>query len=276
MAGVLSSCRTALFILTILSAQARAQGNSSNSPTWQVIVGAIGIATPRYPGSDELRLLGFPLVQVNYRNRLFLGPTPGGPGFGLGVQLFRSGGLGVSAGAGISDSRPASRDDALAGMEDREVLATAGANLVYRVNPVELSLGFSQGLNDGGGFLGTAGISLSRRVGRMEAMLGAAVSFADARQMRRDFGMTQSESARRQSLIDAGDPRLRPGDAMVYQPDGGMRQFGGSLSIRYALSQRWFVFGFGGVDWLSDRASASALVRRRSQPYVGLGTGFRP
>jgi outer membrane scaffolding protein for murein synthesis (MipA/OmpV family) len=161
-------------------------------------------------------------------------------------------------------------------MEDREVLATASANLVYRVHPVELSLGVSQGLNDGGGILGTAGISISRRMGRLEATVGAAVTFADARQMRRDFGITPSESARRQSLIDAGDPRLQPGDAMTYQPAGGVRQFGGSLSARYALSQRWFVFGFGGMDWLSDRASASVLVRRRSQPSVGLGAGFRP
>lgn len=275
MAGILIWCRRAIVTLSILSAQAVAQ-EAYRRPAWQVTVGAMGIASPRYPGSDEWRLLGFPMLQVTFRGRFFLGPTPGGPGFGFGARLLQTGGLGLAADVGISDSRPASRDAALTGMDDRDVLATVSASLIYRTEPIELALRVARGVNDGGGLLATTSVSLSQRFGRLAVAVGAGVTLADARQMRRDFGITPVEAARRQVLIDAGDPRLDPGDATEYQPGAGLRQFGGSLSVRYAMSQRWSLFGFGGVDWLSDRATESALVRRRAQASMGLGIGFQP
>jgi outer membrane scaffolding protein for murein synthesis (MipA/OmpV family) len=216
------------------------------------------------------------MLLVTYRGRFFLGPAPGGAGFGLGARLVQARGLGLGAEVGISDSRPASRDPALAGMDDRAVMATVSTSLIYRTGPVELGLRLARGINDGGGFLATTRVSLSRRLGRLAATVGAGISLADARQMRRDFGITQGEADRRQALMDAGDTRLRSGDATEYRPGAGLRQFGGSLSLRYAMSANWSFFGFGGVDRLSDRASRSALVRRRVQASLGLGIGFHP
>jgi outer membrane protein len=154
-------------------------------------------------------------------------------------------------------------------------VATVGASLGYRAGPAEARVGVSQGLNDGGGFLGAARLALTRPFGRLIATAGVGATFADRRQMRREFGVSELEASRRQALIAAGDDRLDPDDGLAYRPDGGLRHVGASLSLMYPVSQRWSVIGFGGVDRLSDEAADSPLVRRREQFMGGLGLGYR-
>jgi hypothetical protein len=43
----------------------------------------------------------------------------------------------------------------------------------------------------------------------------------------------------------------------------------------YLLNRRWSLVGFGGLDPLSDGATASPLVRRREQFSGGLGLGYQ-
>jgi outer membrane scaffolding protein for murein synthesis (MipA/OmpV family) len=47
------------------------------------------------------------------------------------------------------------------------------------------------------------------------------------------------------------------------------------LGNAYLFSQRWSLISFGGVDWLSDEATSSPLVRRREQFVGGIGLGWR-
>jgi outer membrane scaffolding protein for murein synthesis (MipA/OmpV family) len=107
------------------------------------------------------------------------------------------------------------------------------------------------------------------------AIAGTSATFADAKQMRRDFGVTGIEASQRQNLIDAGDDRLRASEGQAYRPDGGLRQVGGSLTVIYLASARWSVLGFGSLDRLSDEAAASPLVRQRDQYSGGLGLRWR-
>ncbi len=266
---------TLVAVLTIaLPAELAAQDRPTSSD-WSVNLGGAAVVAPRYPGSDEYRVLPFPMTQVTYNSRIFLGPSAGGPGGAIGVYAIRTTRVGLAAEAGISDSRPESRADALAGMADRDLVATAGASLTYRAGLLEGLVAVSRGLNDGAGFLGTTRVSVSRRLARTIATAGIGATFADARQMRRDFGVTESEASLRQALIDAGDDRLHRDDGIAYRPEGGLRQVGASASLMYLLSPRWSLIGFGGVDRLSDEAAASPLVRRREQFSGGLGLGYR-
>ena len=264
-------------LLTLtLSAELDAQEQQPPPSAWNATLGAAAVVVPRYLGSDEYRVLPFPLAQVTYDSRVYLGPSAGGgAGGAIGVYAIRTPRLGVAVEVGIQDSRPESRANALAGMADRDVVATAGASLTYRTGMVEWSAGATRGLNDGAGFLGTGRVSISQRFARLIAGVGVGATIADAKQMRRDFGVTQLEASRRQALIDAGDGRLQAEDGITYRPDGGLRHVGASLSLTYLLSQRWSLVGFGGVDRLSDEASESPLVRRREQFSGGIGLGYR-
>jgi outer membrane scaffolding protein for murein synthesis (MipA/OmpV family) len=133
----------------------------------------------------------------------------------------------------------------------------------------------TRGLNDGAGVVGTARVAASQRIGHLIAGAGIGATIADARQMRRDFGVTPEEALRRQALIASGDDRLKPGDAIAYRPGGGLHHVDAALSLTYLLTRRWSVMGVGGADRLGDMASESPLVRRRSQVSGGFGLGFR-
>jgi outer membrane scaffolding protein for murein synthesis (MipA/OmpV family) len=146
----------------------------------------------------------------------------------------------------------------------------------YRLSAFQGVLSVTQGLNDGAGLLGSASLSYGLRVGRrLNATAGVGATFANARQMRWDFGVTGAEAARRRDLIAAGDGRLEADEGAPYRPGAGLRQVGASLSLMYAVTAHWAVLGFGGLDRLSDEAAASPLVRRREQVSGGLGLGYR-
>lgn len=261
------------FLAVAFWAELQAQASSDPSP-WNVTVGAAAFALPRYPGSDKYRVLPFPMVQVAFRDRVFLGPSTTGLGFALGAYAIRTSRLGVAVELGGQDSRPASRAAALAGLDDRDAVGTASAGLSYRTGPLEGSLGVTKGLNDGAGVLGSARVSASRIIGRLMITASTSAVVADDKQMRREFGITDTEASRRRTLIAAGDDRLDPEDGNAYRPGGGLRHVGVSLSLMYFLSAPWSLVGFGGVDRLANEAAASPFVRRREQFAGAVGLGY--
>jgi hypothetical protein len=120
-------------------------------------------------------------------------------------------------------------------MDDRDRVATVGGTLSYRAGPLQGSAGVTRGLNDRAGTLGTARIAVAIPFRRLIAIAGTSATYADAKQMRRDFGVSEIEASRRQTLIDGGDDRLEGNDGFAYRPDGGLRQIGGSLTLHAAL-----------------------------------------
>jgi outer membrane protein len=268
------SATVALLAALELEAQVSPQPSA-----WNAMVGVAALVYPSYPGSDEYRVIPLPLGQVMYANRVYAGPSPSGFGGAVGAYAINTPRWSLGAELGLLDNRPADRADALLGMEDRDLVAMAGANLAYRtvtaLGMVEAIVSGARGLNDEAGFLGTTRLSLSRQFGLLSASAGLNATFADAKQMRREFGVTEAEAIRRQAFIDGGSPVLRPDEGNPYRPDGGLRHLGASFSLAYMLSPRWSLLGFGGLDRLSDEAADSPLVRRRQLLSGGVGLGLR-
>jgi MipA family protein len=245
------------------------------APEWNVSAGAMAFTYPRYPGSDEYRVVPFPLVNASFRDRVYLGPSTTGIGFALGAYPIQTPHVRLAVEVGGQDSRPASRADALVGMEDRDAVATGGVSLSYRTGPWEGILAVSYGINDGAGLIQTTRLVYSRPLGKVFFSAAVGAALADGKQMRREFGITDAEAARRQALIDAGDGRLEPDEAQPYRPDGGLRHLGTGITLVYPVATRWSLVGLAGVEWLGDVPASSGLVRRREQFAGGLGVGYR-
>lgn len=252
-----------------------AQGTPPRAPEWSVSVGAMVFTYPSYPGSDENRVVPFPLADVRFRDRVYLGPSSTGIGFALGAYPIQSSHWRLAVEFGAQDSRSASRADALAGMEDRDAVATGGVSLSYRTGPFEGIVAVSQGLNDGAGLIQTTRIVYFRPVGKVILGAAAGAGLANGKQMRREFGITEGEASRRQALVDAGDGRLEPDDAQAYSPEGGLRHLGAGVTLIYPFASRWSLVGLAGIEWLADEAANSPLVRRREQFAGGAGVGYR-
>ncbi len=261
--------------LRLLAQEPTGNGAQATVPEWSVSVGAMAFAFPSYPGSDEYRVVPFPLVDARFRDRVYLGPSSTGIGFALGAYPIQSSRWRIAVELGGQDSRPADRADALAGMEDRDLVATAGVSLSYRSGPFEGIVAVSQGLNDGAGLIQTTRVVYYRPVGKVILGAAAGAALANGKQMRREFGITDADAARRQALADAGDGRLKPGDAQAYSPDGGLRHLGLGVSLIYPFASRWSLVGLAGMEWLADEAANSPLVRHREQFAGGVGVGYR-
>jgi outer membrane protein len=271
--------RTVLLSLLSLTAvplvAQEAQPSPAAAPAWTVMVGGGGILMPSYPGADEHTLFTIPFLKVSYRDRVYLGPSSGGNGMGIGVNAVRTGPLAVIGEIGFSPDRPADRADALAGMDDRSFVGTATVAAAYTFGPAQLAANATHGMNDGSGTMisGQLGAMLPVIPGVMTSVAFGA-TWADGRQMRREFGVSTVEASRRQALLDAGDDRLPSDAGVVYAPESGLRNVSASIQMIRPLSQKWAIVGLGSVERLGDEAAASSLVRRRVQVTGGLLVGY--
>ena len=68
-----------------------AQEGAPHVSDWSISLGAGAVVLPRYQGSDEYWVLPFPMGQVTYRDRFYVGPSTNGTmGGGMGVYFARS------------------------------------------------------------------------------------------------------------------------------------------------------------------------------------------
>jgi outer membrane protein len=267
--------RSAISILALLTPVAAEAQDARRPRAWDITVGAITLVMPEYAGAEEFRILPIPVAKISYRERVYLGPSTTGLGFGLGLNLVRAGALTLSAEATLLDSRRSDRADALAGMRDQAMAFGAGLGLTWRMGAWAAGVGAAHGLNDGAGLLGTASLGYTRMFARRVLLTTSAnLTAANARQMRREFGVTEGEASRRQALIDEGDGRLEPDAGGAYRPDAGLRSLGPSLTLVLLLSPKWSILGFGGADYLLKDGADSPIVRRRTSVSGGVGVGY--
>jgi hypothetical protein len=134
-----------------LSGELAAQGRPPNSGA-AVTVGAAAVILPEYPGSDQYRVLPFPMAQAaGGSHSSYLAPSTTGLGIALGAYAWRTPRFSLAGEVGVQDSRPASRTDALAGTDDLDRVATVGASLGYRAGPAEARVGPAHCDRRGGG-----------------------------------------------------------------------------------------------------------------------------
>ncbi len=268
--------RSAISILALLTPVAAEAQDAPRPRAWDITVGAITLVMPEYAGAEEFRILPIPVAKISYRERVYLGPSATGLGFGVGLNLVRAGAFTVSAEATVLDSRSSDRADALAGMDNQEMAFGAGLGLTWRQGAWAIGVGAAHGLNDGAGVVGTASLGYTRMLGRRVLLTTSAnLTAANQKQMRREFGVTGAEASRRQALIDEGDDRLEADEGVAYRPQAGLRSIGPSMTLVLLLSPKWSILGFGGADYLLKDAADSPIVRRRTSVSGGVGVGYR-
>ena len=270
------SVSLAVVSLAVAAGAAGAQEpGAAGAPSWTGLVGVGVGAMPKYVGSDEYRVLPLPIVQLEYRGRFYLGGSQSGTGAGIGAYVVRTPSLSVDVGLSGSESRPESRGDALAGMGKRSASSFASAGAAYRRGIVMATAGLSVGLGKDEGSIGTLGLGSELPIARRWiAGVSTGVSFADARNMAFDFGVTNAQSAARQALHDAGDPRLDGIDVAAYSPDAGLKEARGAASLAYLLTDRSRVMLFAQGTRLSSEAARSPLVRSRTGVVSGVALAY--
>ena len=86
--------RSIIFPAVLLLAPAIATAQQGNQPkNWSSSIGIGTVAMPTYTGSNRYRVRPVPLLQLEFKERVYVGSSTGGVGGGMGVYLIRGSSL---------------------------------------------------------------------------------------------------------------------------------------------------------------------------------------
>lgn len=241
-----------------LGDQALEQQGLTQAPAgWGMTLGAGLAQAPRYPGGSTERVRLVPLVSLNYRGRLFIGPL------GIGVVAIRCHGFRAGPVLGFERGRAEDDDPRLAGLGDIASGATAGLFAGYARGPLEVLATARQAVSHSGdGLSGLLQLNVRHvsAAARVRVAAGPDLEFGNSDFQRTWFGISPTQSAA------SGLP--------VYTPGAGVNRMGLHAGLTYRASTHVLWRLFGRISELTGDAAQSPVVARRTQVVIGAGVAY--
>lgn len=262
-------------MVAVLVPSLAAAQSGNNTKSWNGSIGMSAVALPTYLGSNRYHVKAFPILELQFKERAYLGGSMGGTGGGAGVYLMRNETFSLSTEITGAPQRKESYGDGLAGMGKRGAATFAASNVSYKLGSVIAGAGVAVGLGSEEGSLASVNLATSKVYGhRWIAGVSTGATFSNRENMTYDFGVSAVQGARRQALIDAGDSRLSANESGAYAPKSGLKQAQVSTSLGFRLTSRTTAMAFASGTRLGREAAESPLVRQRNSLITGLGVAF--
>jgi len=223
-----------------------------------ISLGALALYAPSYEGSGEYEFRGFPLIDIEYRDRFFLDGRNG-----AGVHLINKGPVTLSASIGYAFGRDEDDASMLRGMGDIDggALAIVQGGLALGMFNIDVRTSHQFSGTDTGTLI-DLGLSTSQRYDSGFFVRPAvSVSYGTDDYMQAYFGVTAAQS------VSSGLPS--------YTASSGFKSVGTSVVVGYALDRRWSLSARIAWDRLLDDAKASPLTREANQFTFGAGVSRR-
>jgi len=219
----------------------------------QGLAGLALIAGHEYLGSDERKLMAFPILDYQWKNGWFAG-TSNGVGYQFASPANMQYGVRVTADLG----RRESASSALAGVGNIDAAPELGAFFNYFITPEWfLTSSFRYGAgNDNDGVQVDVGAGYATQLSaQWRVAVGIAGTYVNADYMQAFYGITPAQSA----------TSLYPG----YTPGAGWRDIRGNASVTYFFNKEWSATAALTVRSLQGRVADSPLVREDT-PLAGV------
>ena len=256
-------------------AAAQVQQVHTKADNWAGTIGISTVALPSYVGSNQYRVKAFPIFELEFKQRAYLGGAMGGTGAGAGVYVIRNPTFTWSTEISGAPERFERYGDGLAGMGRRGAATYAGSNVSYQLGSVTAGAGVQLGLGSEEGSTASLALSTKHHYGnRWMLGLSTGATFANSQNMAYDFAVSPEQAARRQALINSGDSRLDWRDAGSYDPGRGLKQAQASISLGYVLRDRTTALMFANGSRLGSEAADSPLTRNRNAIVGGVGIAY--
>ena len=240
--GALSTC------LLTLPGAASAKSESG------ITVGAGAAVFPTYQGSDEYRVLPFPILDVQL-GQFFLNSSDG-----LGVNVIDT--ELITVGGAVSFLPGYRRRDVPEGID--RVKNTAGARLFTKLHlgNIGVSVGATRAIGGTKGIIADASLSYAARLSsQLTLSPSIGTSWANGKYMDRYFGISREEA------IASKLP--------YFEAKGGFKDVTAALGASYRLSRNLTVIANAGVTRLLNDAADSPLNKRRWNPSSFVGIAYR-
>jgi outer membrane scaffolding protein for murein synthesis (MipA/OmpV family) len=252
--------------LALATAPVLAQSDASTGD-WSLRLGGAALVVPSYEGSDSAAVRPVPLVDLQWRDLVFLDSRRG-----LGANLIRvddprgRGSLKIGPFANWRFARKEGDDDDLRGLGDVKGGVDVGAFAQYSLGRIDLNLTGKRNASDRdlGGTVEFGARYRLAPIGRTMVSFGPSVTWADSDYMKSYFGV-------------AADKVLASGLA-AYVPSAGVKDVGIGVLAVHPFAGNWALSGFGGYTRLVGDAADSPLVKQRgsaNQLSFGLGLSYK-
>lgn len=220
------------------------------SGEWTITARGNVVASPKYPGSDEFSVFGFPSFKARRAGTLDTFGTPDDP---ISLALIRSGGLRIGPSFRYVGSRSSSDDIELLGLNKMPWTVEAGAFVEYW--PTEFIRGrvdVRYGFHGHKGVVADFGADGLLRPGAWTLALGPRMRIASSGYQNAYFTVTTPEA------IGSGLP--------VYKAGAGVNSLGLAGSASYKFNPQWEVTGYARYDRLVSDAADSPITRVTGSP----------
>ncbi len=224
---------------------------------WSVRLGATGMYKPEYEGSDNYEFQAMPMIDVNWRDTIFLNP-----GSGLGVYLWNRNDVKVGASIGYSFGRDEDETSDLHGLGDIDSGATANILFKWKIEDVFFDTRYEhQFTGENTGYQIHIGLGYDLQL-REKIIFKPSVrtTFASSYYMEKYFSISQSQSLR------SGLP--------VYDSDSGFKSVGFQIMSMYMLNRHWGLQAMASYEWLVGDAADSPVVKDEKQYLLGIGVSY--
>ena len=224
-------------------------------PGWQIDVGPGVLAVPQFPGSNGLRVLPIPALDIRYKNQFFASVQQG-----IGYNLVNERHLRAGPILRPEFGRT-SRDIArFPGLRRISFAPEVGGFITWQPDFfTSVQVEVRQALGGHEGLIADLSLRRVKLAGKWTLGYGGRLRFADQRYNRRYFGVTPAEAA--------------TSGLAAYAPGGNLNDIGVSAFVSRRLGGKWSANGFVSYSRLLLEAADSPITRSRfgSANQVTLG-----
>jgi outer membrane scaffolding protein for murein synthesis (MipA/OmpV family) len=233
-----------------------------NLPEWQVVAGTAAELLPAYAGARAYRVMGGPVINVQYRDVAFFSS-----GDGLGYNFLHGDHYRVGAAIAYDLGRRVRYDDTnLQGMGNisaAPVVKLYGSYVLSKKFPLILRLDARQLVGGANGAVGDVGLYMPLPGSSKKFVLfaGPSVTLATHRYLQSEFGVTPAQS------LASGHP--------VFDPHAGTDAVGVGLSATRFLGDHWLLNLDTAISRLKGSADISPITERSTQRVLALSAAYR-
>ncbi|WP_293573705.1 MipA/OmpV family protein [Phaeobacter sp.] len=253
----------------LVATQVRAEGD------WEGSIGIGVFSKPEYLGSSEQETSGFPVLELIWRDRLFIGPA------GIGGYVVKTDDFSVSASIGYDEGRKESDSVFLRGLGDIDGGATYNLGVEYEFGPItpffEVTK-YSKGSEGVSASVGVEGmVPLSVLMGRASfASLAQSDSPADLGPMltaglSADWGNDDYNS----TYYGVSAAQSATSGLSQYTAGSGFHAINFEIGLQVPITERFSLGGAVTYSQLTGDAKDSSIVRDTSGTSVGLFGVYR-
>jgi len=250
----------AVFALCAPASHAQYPVLKDDKDGWTVELGLGVEHEATFAGSNTQATEAAPLINATYkrgRNVLFTTGTD------FGYYRMLSDKLRVGGSVGLEFGRDEEDDAALKGLGNIDDTEELRIDVLYSLTP-DLTLG-ARAMTAGAGkdevFFVGARYEFDTPSDRVELSITGDVSYATAKHLTTEFGVTETQAAR--------------SGYRVYRPGSGLKSVGLTLAGRYWFSKNWFGYGELSYEKFGGAGKDSPFVQQDDESEIGLGIGYR-